>query len=82
MSSVLSDESPSMTMYSRFGYPWESTDLIVSSMNSPWLRDGVMMLILGEGDESCLLMDIRTVYQPVNYNVDVLFTFQHKHPEG
>ena len=47
MSSVLSDELPSITMYSRFGYSCESTDRIVSSMNPPWLRDGVTMLILG-----------------------------------
>src|SRR5205085_1257024 len=42
-------EPPSITMYSRFGYCWLSTDNIVSSKYWPWLNDGVTTVIRGQG---------------------------------
>ena len=40
-------DPPSMTMYSRFGYPWSRTEEIASSRYSAWLSDGVTMVMRG-----------------------------------
>src|SRR5713226_3769098 len=39
-------------MYSALGYPCSNTERIVSSINCPWLYDGVTILIRGQGRPS------------------------------
>src|SRR4051794_28944113 len=43
---------PSITKYSRLGYPCSRTERIVSSRNSAWLNDGVTMLMRGHSARS------------------------------
>lgn len=47
ISTELSVLPPSITRYSRLGYPCKRMDRIVSSKNLAWLKDGVTMLIRG-----------------------------------
>src|SRR5688572_13329838 len=49
ISAELSVLPPSITKYSRFGYPCMITERMVSSMYFPWLKEGVTILIFGQG---------------------------------
>src|SRR5690349_3054558 len=49
ISTLLSVLPPSMTTYSRFGYPCSKTERIVASRKSAWLYDGVTTVSLGQG---------------------------------
>src|SRR5215204_404375 len=48
ISTVPSVEPPSIMKYSRLGYPWSTTLLIVASMYRPWLNEGVTTDIFGQ----------------------------------
>ena len=43
---------PSMTKYSRLGYPWSRIERSVASRNRAWLNEGVTTLTRGHGPPS------------------------------
>src|SRR5215203_7438940 len=56
ISTVPSVEPPSIMKYSRLGYPWSTTLLIVASMYRPWLNEGVTTDIFGQSPLSPFIL--------------------------
>src|SRR5207253_7837025 len=59
ISTELSVLPPSKMRYSRAGYPCSRIERIVSSINCPWLKDGVTILIRGHGFPSSVVSGSR-----------------------